>query len=138
MKHRIRVTRLILWLSLFAFVPPGFAGQAQTPRDSKEVRDFKIFADRVQAYVRMQNSLEASLSALKPTTDTAQIVEHQHALAGKLPTRAATHIRVISSLTRRLRGFAKSFAVYFTDPKAGSRARRSARTIRPRSSLVCM
>ena len=41
---------------------------------------------------------------------------------GKLPTRAATHIRVTSSLTRWLSGSAKSSAVNFTDPKAGSRA----------------
>ena len=54
MKRRIRVTRLLLWLSLFAFVAPGFAGQAQTPRDSEEARDFKIFTDRVQEYVKMQ------------------------------------------------------------------------------------
>ena len=84
MKHRIRVTRLLLGLSLFAFVAPGFAGQAQTPQDNEEARDFKIFTDRVQAYVKMQKNLEASLSTLKPTKDAAQIVEHQHALARKI------------------------------------------------------
>jgi len=84
MKRRIRVTRLLLWLSLFAFVVPGFAGQAQTPRDSEEARDFKTFTDRVQAYVKMQKNLEASLPTLKPTKDAAQIVEHQHALARKI------------------------------------------------------
>jgi hypothetical protein len=82
MKHRIRVTRLLLWLSLFAFVAPGFTEQAQTPRNKEEARDFQIFADRVQAYVKMQKNLESSLSTLKPTKDVAQIVEHQHALAG--------------------------------------------------------
>ena len=84
MKRRIRVTRLLLWLTLFAFVAPGFAGQEQTPRDSEEARDLKTFADRVQAYVKMQKNLEASLPTLKPTKDPAQIVEHQHALAGKI------------------------------------------------------
>ena len=84
MKRRIRVTRLLLWLSLFAFVAPGFAGQAQTPRVNEEARDFKTFTDRVQAYVKMQKDLEASLPALKPTKDAAQIVEHQHALARKI------------------------------------------------------
>ena len=81
MKRRIRVTRLLLWLSLFAFVAPGFAGQA---RDSEEARDLKTFTDRVQAYVKMQKNLEASLPTLKPTKDAAQIVEHQHALARKI------------------------------------------------------
>jgi len=67
MKHRIRVTRLLLWLSLFAFVAPGFTDQAQTPRDKEDARDFKIFTDRVQAYVKMQKNLEASLPTLNPT-----------------------------------------------------------------------
>jgi hypothetical protein len=84
MKRRIRVTRLPLWLVLFAFVVPGFAGQAQTPRVNEEARDFKTFTDRVQAYVKMQKGLEASLPTLKPNNDAAQIVEHQHALAGKI------------------------------------------------------
>jgi hypothetical protein len=81
MKRRFQVIRLFLWLSLFVFVAPGFTGQS---RDSEESRDFKIFTDRVQAYVQMQKNLEASLSPLKPTKDVAQIVEHQHALAGKI------------------------------------------------------
>ena len=84
MRRQIRVTRLLLWLPLLAFVAPGFASQAQTPRDSEEARDLKTFADRVQAYVKMQKSLESSLPTLKPTKDAAQIVEHQHALAMKI------------------------------------------------------
>ncbi len=84
MKHRIRVTRLLQWLSLLAFVAPGFASQAQTPRANEEARDFKIFTDRVQQYVKLQKHLEASLPALKPTEDVAQIVEHQHALARRI------------------------------------------------------
>jgi len=84
MKCRIRVIRLLLWLSLFAFGAPGFAGRARAPRDSEEARDFKTFTDRVQAYVKMQKDLEASLPTLKPTKDAAQIVEHQHALARKI------------------------------------------------------
>jgi hypothetical protein len=84
MKSQIRVTRLLLWLSLFAFVAPGFTDQARTPRVNEEARDLKIFTDRVQAYVKMQKDLKASLPALKPTEDAAQIIEHQHALARKI------------------------------------------------------
>ena len=84
MKRRIRVTCLLLWFSVFAFVVPGFAGQARSPQDSEEARDFKTFTDRVQAYVKLQKNLEASLPTLKPTKDAAQIVEHQHALARKI------------------------------------------------------
>ena len=84
MKHRKRVTPLLLWLSVLTFVVPGFAGQARSPQDSEEARDFKTFTDRVQAYVKLQKDLEASLPTLKPTMDAAQIVEHQHALARKI------------------------------------------------------
>ncbi len=84
MKQRIRVTSLLLWLCLFAFVTPGITGQVRVPKDSEELRDLKTFADRVQAYVKMQKNLEASLSTLKPTKDAGQIVEHQNALARKI------------------------------------------------------
>lgn len=85
MKRRISVTRLLRWLPLFAFVAPGFAGQARAPQASgEEARDLKTFAALVQQYVKMQKKLEASLPTLKPTKDAAQIVEHQHALARKI------------------------------------------------------
>ena len=84
MKHRIQVTCLLMGFSLVAFAAPGFTGQLPTPQNKKEVRDFKIFTDRIQAYVKMQKNLEASLSTLRPTKDAAQIVEHQHALAAKI------------------------------------------------------
>jgi hypothetical protein len=84
MKRRIRVTHLLLWFSILAFLAPGLAGQAQVPQDSEKARDIKVFNDRVQEYVKMQKNLEASLSTLKPTMDAAQIVEHQHALARKI------------------------------------------------------
>ena len=84
MKRRTRVTCLPLMLALFVFASAGFAGQAQTPRTNKEARDLKAFTDLIQEYVTMQKNLEGSLSTLKPTKDAAQIVEHQHALAGKI------------------------------------------------------
>ena len=84
MKWRIRVTHLFLCLSLMAFAAPGFGHRAKDPQDSEAARDFKPFLDRVRAYVKMQKSLEASLPALKPTKDPAQIVECQHALAMKI------------------------------------------------------
>ena len=84
MKHQIQVTCLLMGFSFLAFVAPGFTGQSRAPQDKEETRDLKIFTDRVQAYVKMQKNLEASLSTLRPTKDTEQIIEHQHALAGKI------------------------------------------------------
>ena len=75
----------ISWLSLFAFVASGFAGQAQAPQASEEeARAFKTFAARVQQYIKLQRDVEASLPALNPTNDVASIAEHQHALARKI------------------------------------------------------
>ena len=83
--RRASVTRPLQWLSLFAFLTLGLAGQAPVPRLSQEeTRYFKTFNDRVQAYVKMQKNLEASLSTLKPTKDVAKIVDHEHALTKKI------------------------------------------------------
>jgi hypothetical protein len=85
MKHRIWVTRWLQWFSLFAFVAPGFAGQAPVPQPSpEEARVFKIFTDRVQQYVKLQKNVESSMPALKPTKDVARIDGHEHALARKI------------------------------------------------------
>jgi hypothetical protein len=72
-------------LLLFALVAPGIAGQAPVPQPSaEEARVFKIFTARVQQYIRLQNDVEASLPALKPTNDAARIAQYQHALARKI------------------------------------------------------
>ncbi len=85
MKHQIRVIGLLPWLALFALMTPVLASQAQVPRVSEEAaRDFKIFTDRVQQYIKLQKSVEASLPALKSTKDSAQIVDRQRALARKI------------------------------------------------------
>jgi len=85
LKRRIAVARMLPWLSLFALVASGFAGQAQAPRVSEDqTRVFKDFTARVQQYVKLQKDAEASLGALKPTYDTERITEHQRALAGKI------------------------------------------------------
>jgi hypothetical protein len=135
MNRRIRITRLLLWLFLLAFVGPGFAGQTQTPRDSEEARDFKNFIDRVQAYVNMQKGLDSSLSALKPTKDTAQIVEHQHALAGKIAEarRNARQGDIFThAVTERLRKIIRS---EFHGPE-GRLARRTIRQDDPSKVIV--
>ena len=84
MKLQIRVTCLLMELPLFVLLAPGFVGQSREPRVSEEVRDFESFAGRIQEYVKLQKNLDASLPTLKPTEDVAQIIEHQHALAGKI------------------------------------------------------
>lgn len=85
MKRRISVSCLLQWLTLFAFLASGIAGQAPVPQVSEEeARVFKVFSGRVQQYVKLQKSVEASLPALKRTNEAARIAEHQHALARKI------------------------------------------------------
>ena len=135
MKHRIRITRLLLWLPLFAFVAPGFTEQSQTPRVNKEERDFKIFGDRVQAYVKMQKNLEASLPSLKPTKDAAKIVEHQHALAGKIAD-ARRNARQGDIFTHEVtERFRKIIRGEFQGPE-GRLARRTIRQDDPSKAIV--
>lgn len=76
--------RSIHWLSLLGFVAACFAGQAPAPPASEQARVFKLFTARVQQYVKLQKSVEASLPALKPTNEVARIAEHQHALAREI------------------------------------------------------
>jgi hypothetical protein len=84
MKRPFPVIRLFLWFTLITLVSPGFAGQSQKPRGTEEDRDFKIFTERVQEYIKMRNSLKNSLPALNPTKDSVRIIEHQKMLAGKI------------------------------------------------------
>jgi len=73
------------WLLLFALAAPSLAGQPPAPQPSaEEARVFKIFTARVQEYIKLQNDVEASLPALKPTSDVARIAQYQHALARKI------------------------------------------------------
>ena len=130
MKSQIRVNRLLLWLSLFAFVGPGFTDQARTPQVNEEARDFKVFTDRVQKYVKMQKDLKASLPALSPTKDAARINEDQHALA-----------RIIADARRDARQgdiftpeVAKRFRKIIDKTLLGPEGRLARETIRPDSS----
>jgi hypothetical protein len=84
MKLRIQAASLLLGFALFVLAAPGFSGQAQPPQDNDQARDYKIFADRVQAYIKLQKSLQDSMSTLKTTNDAAEIIKHQHALAEKI------------------------------------------------------
>ena len=85
MNRRKRLDRLLKCLSLLAFVAPVLVGQAPAPLVSdEEARVVRIFAERVQQYVKLQKDVEASLRPLKPTNDAARIAEHQHALARKI------------------------------------------------------
>ncbi len=99
--------RSIQWLLLLALMAPGFAGQAQAPQaNPEEARVFKIFAARVQQYIKLRKNVAASLPALKPTNDAARIADYQHSLARKVAqARSGAHQGDIftDEVTRRFR-----------------------------------
>ena len=135
MKYRIQAACFLMGFSLLAFVAPGFTGQSRAPQDKEETRDFKIFTDRVQAYVKMQKNLEASLSTLKPTKDAEQIIEHQHLLAGKIADarRDARHGDIFThEVTERFRKIIRNV---FRGPE-GQLARRTIRQDDPSKVIV--
>ena len=118
----------IHWLLLLALVAPGLVGQAPVPQVSeKEARAFKIFTARVQQYIKLRKDVEASLSALKPTNDAAQIAQYQHALARKIAqARRGAHQGDIftDEVTRQFRRIIRG---EFQGPEAQD----ARRTIRP-------
>jgi hypothetical protein len=61
-------------------------GQAAVPtsNEAKNAAGFKEFMGRVQAYVDLHKSIEASLPALKPTDQPEKIANHQQTLAQKI------------------------------------------------------
>ena len=118
----------IQWFLLLALVVPGLAGQAPAPQPSEEeARVFKIFAARVQQYVKLQKDVEASLPALKPTNEVARIAEHQHALARKI-AQARSSAREGDVFTREV---TRQFRRIIRDEFQGADARDARRTIRP-------
>ena len=69
--------RKIDW-RLLAFVSFGLVGQIPVvPPTVDEARIFKIFTTQVQQYVKLRKELEASLPAMKQTTQIAKITENQ-------------------------------------------------------------
>jgi len=124
------------WLLLFAFVAPGFAGQAQPPQASeKQARVFKMFTARVQQYLKLQRDVEASLPTLRPTNDVARIAEHQHALARKIAQarRGARQGDIFTDeVTRQFRGIIRG---EFQGPEAQD-ARRTIRQDDPSKAIA--
>jgi hypothetical protein len=78
---------LVAALSLCVVAPQTLAGQGTAPNSKEKADDtaaFKEFSDRMQTYVKLQRTVEASLPALKPTDLPEMIAAHQQALARKL------------------------------------------------------
>jgi len=90
MRTKGRIVELVQSLLLVAFLAAGGAltslGQSTTS-DKEQAEDtagFKEFSDRVQEYVKLYKSVEATLPPLKPTDLPEMIAAHEQALARKI------------------------------------------------------
>ena len=73
-------------LSLCVAATRMLAGQGAAPSKERagDAAGFKEFSARVQAYVKLQKTVESSLPALKPTDLPEMIAAHQAVLARKI------------------------------------------------------
>src|SRR5882757_950304 len=87
-KRRLEYLLKTVMLASFlatAGVALGRGQAAASPStEAKNAAGFNDFLHRVQAYIKLHNSIEASLPALKPTDQPEKIANHQQALAQKI------------------------------------------------------
>jgi len=83
---RCRGVSGLVALSLCVVATRMLAGQgaALSKEQADDVAGFKEFSVRVQAYLKLQRTIESSLPALKPTDLPEMITAHQQALARKI------------------------------------------------------
>src|SRR5258708_9523293 len=87
-KRRLEYLRNTVMLAIFLATAGAELGRGQAAvslsEEAKNAAGFNEFLDRVQAYVKLHNSIESSLPALKPTDQPEKIVNHQQALAQRI------------------------------------------------------
>src|SRR6266853_7045004 len=87
-KRRLEYLLKTVMLAIFLATAAAELGRVQAAvSPSKEATNavgFDEFVDRVRAYVKLRNSIESSLPALKPTDQPEKIANHQQALAQKI------------------------------------------------------
>jgi hypothetical protein len=83
---RVRAVSGLLMLALCVGAArlAGGQGAAPTKERADDAAAFKEFSDRVQAYQKLQKTVESGLPSLKPTDLPEMISAHQQALARKI------------------------------------------------------
>ena len=101
---RCRGVSGLVALSLCVVATRMLAGQgaALSKEQADDVAGFKEFSVRVQAYLKLQRTIESSLPALKPTDLPEMITAHQQALARKI-REARPHAKSGDIFTRAAR-----------------------------------
>ena len=87
-KRRLEYLLKKVMLAIFLATAGAQLATGQTavspPKEAKNAVGFNELLDRVRAYIKLHNSIEASLPALKPTDQPEKIANHQQALAQKI------------------------------------------------------
>jgi hypothetical protein len=111
-------TRCLILAGMAAF---GSAqGTSQTPDTQVDLKapGFQEFSDRVQKYVQLHKSVEATLPKLKSTNEPELIVAHQKALARKIKA-ARIHAKRGDIFTPAAsEAFRKAISIEFQGPHA--------------------
>ena len=89
MRARIRIAGPVTFLLMIVLLPAGGAHALQDAVSDKSQKEdaasFKEFLDRVQVYVKLHKTIEATLPPLKPKEELPEIITaHEQALARKL------------------------------------------------------
>src|SRR5437764_15416542 len=74
--------RIICWISIFVLATSAFAGGTQSKGSRTPASFPRVFTDAVGKYVQMEQDLDGSVSAQKPTAASEEIADRQHQLAG--------------------------------------------------------
>lgn len=84
MRNKSNLARCLLLAGIASLGPA--LGRPQTPDAQVDLKapGFQEFSDRVQKYVQLHKSVEATLPKLKSTNEPELIVAHQKALARKI------------------------------------------------------
>jgi len=87
-KRRLEYLLKTVLLAIFLATAGAEFGRGQAAvspsKEPKNAVGFNDFLDRAQAYVKLHNSIESSLPALKPTDQPEKIANHQQALAQRI------------------------------------------------------
>jgi hypothetical protein len=118
---RIRKSRWISCLLLAAIAAcRATHGRSQTPDAQVDLKapGFQEFSDRVQKYVQLHKSVEATLPKLKSTNEPELIVAHQKALARKIKA-VRVHAKQGNIFTPAAsEAFRKAMSIEFQGPHA--------------------
>ena len=83
-EYLLKTVMLAIFLATAGAEPDRGQAAVSPSQEPKNAVSFNDFLHRVQAYVKLHNSIESSLPALKPTDQPVKIANHQQALAQRI------------------------------------------------------